>query len=53
MKVFIVFFEMFVGDNGLKNEFLGTSSNFSVTMMVTRFWATVEVENVSPIVFFE
>jgi hypothetical protein len=41
---------MFVGDNGLKNGFLGTP-NFSVTMMVTGFWATVE--DVSPVIFFE
>lgn len=49
MKVFIVFFEMFVG--GLKNEFLGTHPDFSITMVVTGFWATVE--DVSPVVFFE
>jgi len=49
MKVFIVFFEMFVG--GLKNEFLGTHLDFSITMVVTGFWATVE--DMSPVVFFE
>ena len=49
MKVFIVYFEMFVG--GLKNEFLGTHLDFSITMVVTGFWATVE--DVSPVVFFE